>query len=123
MGSISAKEVAQEVLETVRKGKRPNLGKIILKKGYSLTTSTVPSQVTKTKSYQKVILPYAQRLQRHQEKILKAMENKDLSNEDYKVLADSLSKVTHDVQLLTGGSTENVQQILVQFIDVKPKDN
>ena len=123
MGSISAKEVAQEVLETVRKGKRPNLGKIILKKGYSLTTSTVPSQVTKTKSYQKVILPYAQRLQRHQEKILKAMENKDLSNEDYKVLADSLSKVTHDVQLLTGGSTENVQLILVQFIDAKPKDN
>ena len=47
------------------------------------------------------------------------MEQKDLSEEDYKVLADSLTKVTHDVQLLTGGSTANVQQILVKFLDAK----
>ncbi len=122
MGSIAAKAVAYEVLETIRKGKRPNLGKIIKKKGYAVTTSTVPSQVTNTESYQSVVLPYAQRLQKHQEKILKAMEAKNLKKEQYKVLTDALAKVTHDVQLLTGGSTENLaQKVLVQFIDAKDK--
>jgi hypothetical protein len=124
MGSIAAQEVAKEVLETVRKGKRPNLGKIIKEKGYALTTSTVPTQVTKTKSYQKVIKPYAERLQKHQEKVLRAMEEKDLSAEQYKTLADALAKITHDVQVLTGGSTDNIaQKVLVEFIDAKENIN
>lgn len=124
MGSIAPTLVAQDVLESVRKGKRPNLGKIILKRGYALTTSTVPSQVTNTKAYKKVVLPYAERLQKHQEKILKAMEAKDLSVEEYKTLSDSLTKITHDVQILTGGSTENVKTaLLVKFIDAKDNGN
>ena len=108
MGSISATQVGEKVLDSLRKKKRPILGKILKESGYALSTSMVPSNVTRTKSYRKVVLPYAQRLQKHQEKILKAMEAKDLSDEDYKVLSDSLTKVTHDVQLLTGGSTDNV---------------
>lgn len=124
MGSIAAQQVGLKVLDSIRRGKRPNLGKILKENGYAETTSTVPSQVTKTKSYQKIVLPYAQRLQKHQEKILKAMEEKDLSVEDYKVLADSLTKVTHDVQLLTGGSTENLaQKVLVEFIDAEDNQN
>lgn len=118
MASIAATQVGIEVLETVRKGKRPNLGKIIKANGYALTTSTVPSQVTNTKSYQKVVKPYTERLIKHQEKVLRAMEAKDLNEEQYKTLTDSLAKITHDVQLLTGGSTENVaQKVLVEFID------
>ena len=124
MGSIAAQQVAVEVLETVRKGKRPNLGKIIKSKGYSETTSTVPTQVTRTKSYQSVIKPYTERLIKHREKILQAMEAKELDNESYKVLADSLTKVTHDVQLLTGGATENLaHKVLVEFIDAKEDTN
>src|SRR3990167_4908512 len=108
MSSEAAEAVAIDVLKKVRIGQIPNKGKIIKKHGYSKTVSKSPTKVTKTKSYLKIILPYAQRLQKHQEKILKAMEAKDLSDEDYKVLSDSLTKVTHDVQLLTGGSTDNV---------------
>ncbi len=124
MASIAAQQVGEEVLDSLRKGKRPILGKIIKAKGYALTTSTVPSNVTKTKSYQKVVKPYTERLKKHQEKILKAMESKDLSVEEYKTLTDSLAKVTHDVQLLTGGSTENLAtQVLVKFVNDKDDTN
>src|SRR3990167_8274628 len=118
MSSEAAEAVAIDVLKKVRIGQIPNKGKIIKKHGYSETVSKSPTKVTKTKSYLKITLPYAQRLQKHQEKILKAMEGKNLSYEEYKTLTDSLSKVTHDVQLLTGGATEHLaQKVLVEFID------
>lgn len=116
MASVAAAKVAQEVLGTLGTKKRPNITKIAIKNGYTPKTAN-SGAVQATKTYKRIVLPYAQRLQKHQEKILKAMEAKDLSYEDYKTLTDSLAKVTHDVQLLTGGSTANVQAVLVRFID------
>ena len=107
MASIAAKEVAYEVLETVRKGKRPILGKIIRKKGYALTTSTVPSQVTNTKSYQGVIKPLVLQLEEERQAIMARLP-KVRSKAKYRDLMDGLDKVTKTHQLLTGGSTENV---------------
>ena len=118
MGSIAAEEVAREVLGNLGKPVRPNITQIAIRKGLKPKYAN-SGQVQKTKAYRAIIDPYANRLKRHQEKILKAMEAKDLSEEDYKTLTDSLAKVTHDVQILTGGSTENVQQVLVRFIDAK----
>jgi len=107
MGSIAAKEVGKEVLETVRKGKRPILGKIIRKKGYALTTSTVPTQVTRTKSYKKVVEPVLERYLREEQRILKAAEKKNLNKEQYRILIDSLDKIRKQIQLLSGGRTGN----------------
>ncbi len=122
MGSIAAKEVAQEVLETVRKGKRPILGKIIRKKGYALTTSTVPSQVTNTKSYKSVISPLVSRLEEERDAIVERLKV-TRGKAKYRDLVDGLDKITKNIQLLTGGSTQNVQQVLVKFLDVKDNRN
>jgi hypothetical protein len=108
MGSIAAKQVAEEVLETVRKGKRPNLGKIIRKHGYSKTTSTVPSQVTKTKTYRAVLSPVVKLMERHRQRIMEELERKDLTKERYRDLMEGLDKITKNHQLLTGGETENI---------------
>ena len=119
MGSVMAEAVARERIKQVERGGESSITKIAPKKGYSIRTAQ-SGKIQKTESYKKVISPYTQRLQKHQAKVLKAMESKDLDEEEYKVLADSLAKITHDVQLLTGGSTENLaQKVLVQFIDVK----
>ena len=116
MVSLMAEAVARERIKQVEMGGDSAITTIAPKKGYSIK-SAISGKIQKTKSYQNVVLPYTERLVKHQEKILKAMEQKDLTEEDYKVLADSLTKVTHDVQILTGGSTENVQQVLVRFLD------
>ncbi len=107
MSSIAAQEVGKEVLETVRKGKRPILGKIIRKKGYALTTSTVPTQVTRTKSYKEVVKPVLERYLKEEQRLLEAVEKKNLKKEQYRILIDSLDKVRKQIQILSGGRTGN----------------
>ena len=107
MASIAAQEVGKEVLETVRRGKRPVLGEIIKKKGYALTTSTVPTQVTRTKSYQQVVSPLVMQLEKERQAILDRLP-KVRNKAKYRDLTDGLDKVTKTIQLLTGGATENV---------------
>lgn len=107
MGSIDAKNVAKEVLETIGTDKKVSLRKIIKKNGYSQHTADNPLLVTETKSYKEVIDPIVERWRKERERITLAMEGKDLSKEQYKTLADSLDTITKNIQLLTGGKTEN----------------
>lgn len=125
MPSIAAKEVAREVLETVRKGKKPNLGKIIKSKGYALTTSTVPTQVTNTISYQEEISPVVKRLERERERIVSALEGKNLTKERYQTLIDGLDKITKNVQLLSGKATGNIAVIPITnvFSSISHEEN
>lgn len=108
MASISAQEVAKEVIEKVRNGERPNLGDIIESKGYSKSTSTIPAKVTRTKSYQAVMFPVVKALELERQRIIKALANKDLEKERYKDLIDGLDKVTKNHQLLSGGATDRI---------------
>ena len=107
MASLDAQNVAKEVLETVGKGKKVVLGKIIKKNGYAQNTADSPKQVTNTKSFQNVINPIVQRWEKERERITLALENKDLDKEQYRTLVDALDTITKNVQLLTGGKTEN----------------
>lgn len=122
MASLAAEKVARAVIAEVENGGKPVITTIAPKHGYSPRTAH-SGKIQKSPSYQKVLQPYTARLQRHQEKILLAMESKDLDEEQYKTLADALAKITHDVQLLTGGSTENTaHKVLVEFINGKDHD-
>jgi len=107
MGSIDAKNVAKEVLEIIGTNKKVSLRKIIKKNGYAQNTADNPKLVTETQSYKDVIDPIVERWRKERERITKAMEEKDLSKEQYKVLADSMDTITKNIQLLTGGKTEN----------------
>lgn len=109
MNSIPAQEVAKEVSENIRKGKRPNLGKIIRSKGYTESTSKSPQRVTDTKSYQEAISPIVDEYKKLQEKIMKELNRKGrtFTKEKLIFLSGSLKNTTHDLQLLTGGKTEN----------------
>ena len=95
------------MLETVGRGKKVVLGKIIKKNGYAQNTADSPKQVTNTKSFQNVINPIVQRWEKERERITLALENKDLDKEQYRTLVDALDTITKNVQLLTGGKTEN----------------
>lgn len=108
MSSENAKLVARKVSETIRKGKRVNLGNIIKESGYSEITSKSPTLVTKTKTYQKEIRPLAQGIDREIERIKKELATRVLSDERYETLTRAMDILIKNHQLLTGGETERV---------------
>lgn len=116
MASIAAKLVAKDVSESIRKGKRPNLGKIAIKNGYSESTSKSPTIITETKSYKEEIEPIIVQLEKERQRIIKALANKDVDLERYATLTDSMDKITKNIQLLSGKETER-QGVTINIID------
>lgn len=114
MSSINAENVAKTVIERVRKGKKVILGEIIESHGYAPSIATAPTKVTKTKSYQNAIKPLVNQLETERQAILnKLPEVRD--DASYRDLIDGLDKITKNIQLLTGGATDN---IAVQGVEI-----
>lgn len=107
MSSINAEQVAMEVSENIRKDKPVNLGKIIAKR-YAKSTSLKPKLVTSTKSYQRVIEPVVKDWIRERNRLTKALMEKDLTKLQYRDGMDAIDKFTKNIQLLSGGATENI---------------
>lgn len=108
MASHNAKLAAKKVSETIRSGKKVNLGKILKENGYSESTSKHPDLVTKTKSFQEVIKPVVDEMDRLRTKIVTEMHSKDLTKVKFMDLSFALKNTTHDIQLIRGKSTENI---------------
>lgn len=104
MGSINAKNVAKEVSENVRKGKLVKLGAIMLKNGYSKSTSRKPKHVTETKSFQKEMAPILAQMEKERQAILLRLP-KVRAKAKYRDLMDGLDKTTKNIQLLSGKET------------------
>lgn len=104
MGSTNAKMVAIAVSETVRKGKRVNLGKIMKENGYSDSTSKKPSRVTRSKSYKEVVDPIIDALKKERQAIMSRLP-KVRAKAKYRDLIDGLDKTTKNIQLLEGKET------------------
>jgi hypothetical protein len=115
MSSINAKEVAREVSESIRKGKRVILGEII-KKRYAESTSKKPKLVTSTKSYQEIIKPVADGLFNEIKKIQKEMQSRNLTGEEYKTLAEVLDKTVKNYQLLSDKPTDITKNNAIEEI-------
>ncbi len=107
-GSENIRAVARDVVETVQKGEKVVMSKILRRHGYSESTAASPVQVTSRPAYKEEIRTYTEQLEQHRQNVLTAMMNKDLDTEQYRTLSDAQTKLTHDVQLLSGGKTENV---------------
>lgn len=112
MASKNAELVAKDVLETIRNGKKINMGKIIKKHGYSDTVSKAPTKVTKTKTYQKAMKPVLEQLDGLIQKALKELSIKSLEGERFKDITSSLDLLIKNKQLLGGGSTERMTIVL-----------
>ena len=112
MASEDAKNVAKQVLETIGSGEKIILGEILRNNGYSDNTADNPLLVTSTKSYQDVINPVIVKMEKERDRLLLALANKDLSEEKYQTMIDGLDKLTKNIQLLNGGSTERSSVIV-----------
>ena len=106
MASDNAKRAATKVVESLGTGKKVNMGKILREVGYSDNTSDNPQEVTGTKSYQSVVMPFLEKLEAERNRILMEISTKDLDNERHTDLVRSLDTLTKNVQLLSGKETE-----------------
>lgn len=85
-----------------------NVSKSMREVGYPETTAKNPQIVVASKVYQSEVRSVLQRYEAIRDKVLLALEQKDLSKDQTFTLASTLKGVTHDIQLLSGGKTENV---------------
>lgn len=106
MASIAAKAVAEEVLETLGKGKMPNVTKIAVKKGYTPNTAG-SGAVQKTKTFQKVVGNALDLFEKERQAIFEEMERKR-KKAPYSSLVGGLEVTSKNIQLLSGGATENL---------------
>lgn len=105
MASNNAKAVAKEVIETLGKSRKVQLGKIIRKHGYSDRTSKTPQNVTNTKSYQEEINPFVDAMVKQRQRAIDAIASRKLSKDKTRDLVDMIDKLTKNVQLLSGKAT------------------
>lgn len=102
-----AQEVAKEVLIKVRNGKRPNMQEIQQKYGYSKQSARA-MKAKRTETFKKITKPIVEEMEKERNRLLQALASKDLTLERYRDLIDGVDKLTKNMQLLTGGATENV---------------
>ena len=107
MASVDAQNVAKEVLEKLGKGEKISLGEIARKNGYALSTADNPRNITETESYQRVLRPVLTQLESERQAILDRLpEVREKAK--YRDLVEGLDKISKNIQLLSGGATENI---------------
>lgn len=106
--SLRAQQVAKDVQKAILSGKIPAMGEIVEKRGYSKSTVINPKRVTKTTSYQEEMYNFAKELEKQRDRFLKEIATRDLSGEELKVVTEALDKLNKNLQLATGGNTENI---------------
>jgi hypothetical protein len=121
--SINAINVANDVLENVRKGKLVNKKEIILKRGYAPSIATAPTKVTLTKSYQSVISPVVDQMVKARDRALNEINSRELDKVQYADLITAINKLSHDIQILSGGATENINVKPLATLDELRQNN
>ena len=107
MKETIARLTALDVLEDIGKGRKRNVSKSAIKHGAAIKYA-YSGNIQKTKEYKAIIDTALDKMQRIREKMLTSLEKKDTDEEDTRTLVQSQSTLTHDIQLLSGGKTENV---------------
>lgn len=112
MATPKQEKLAKKITENYRSKKTKTLGKMLEESDYTKSTSEQPSRIIKSKGVQKEIKPILQELEELRQRTITALKEKDLNQEKVQELNNLLKNLNHDIQLLSGGSTERVENIL-----------
>lgn len=106
MSTLRQKKAVKEIVEN-----GGIVSKAMKDTGYSENTAKTPQKLTNSKGYKEEAKPFLDKLEKERDRIIKAMSEMNLSEEEYKDLGTVLDKVTGKIQLLSGGVTERVELI------------
>jgi hypothetical protein len=102
-----AKAAAKEVSDIIRAGGVPVMGKVMKKVGYATSTTKRPTQLTQSQEFQEAIDPVVKQMIALRNQAMKRMKE-TADKASYRDVTDSLDKLTKNIQLLSGKSTENI---------------
>lgn len=111
--SINEQRVLTAMEEHIKAGKRIVKTRIARENGYS-RTSAKSMKPYKNKGFQQAEASLLERLAKERERVMLAMQAKNLSKEEYKTLLTALDVITKNHQLLRGESTDNVEFKIVE---------
>lgn len=122
-----ARNTALEVVEKLRRGEKPVVYKIAQKHGYSLN-SALTSVPQNTLTYKAIVDPVIKEYERARTKAMKALADKDMSEERAIDLSTIAKNLTHDIQLLSGKSTSTDtttedKQVIINILQLVQRDN
>ncbi len=104
---IRAKEYVKNLIKT--KSKKEAREKAGYSKSYALS-----GQIDKTEAVQREKYIFLSKLEKERNRIVKALENKNLDEERYETLLKGLDTIQKHVTLLSGGPTER-QELNITF--------
>ena len=98
-------------------GSTKSLGQLLKEAGYSDASAHNPKIILESKEIQEGLNDVIADLEELRRDALKALKEKDLSEERYSDIVKGIDTLTKNHQLLTGGETErNNAPVLVKFI-------
>jgi hypothetical protein len=99
--TIRHKRIAKEIL------KSPTRKEAMLNSGYALSYANT-GHILQKQGFIKAVEPILERYKREEQRLLNAMDAKNLDKEQYRTQIDAIDKVRKQIQLLSGSATENV---------------
>ncbi len=108
--TLKQKQVAKNYIASVESGKPMTKGEIVASAGYG-KVSKQPSRVINSRGVQEEMRPFVLGLEKLRRKVLYELHSKNLKTVKFRDLSTTLGKLTHDIQLLSGGSTDNVMVV------------
>ena len=119
--SANAEAFAKEVIDTLAKGGKVNLGKIAKNHGYSDAMAKNPAKIMETHSFKETTAPLLDRLVALRESIVDQM-TKRVGTAAFSSLGMSLDGVSKQINLLTGKPTDRTEFVLPDEAKKKLKD-
>ena len=95
------------------------MAEVMRKNGYAPSTVKKPGRVIASKDFQEAIDPVVAKMMKIREIAMKRMED-TASKASFRDVTDSMDKLTKNIQLLSGKSTENVN---AKVIYLPQRDN
>ena len=110
--TINQQKVVKKTIEKLGKGEIINKGKILQESGYSKATSINPEVVYDSDGVKGELEPIVSRMTKERDRLLTEAQTRVLTDVRYKEIMDSLDTLTKNIQLLSGGTTENINLII-----------
>ena len=102
-----AVQMAKRVSEAIGQGKKVVLGEIARDVGYAEGTSRNPQQITRSIAYRQAINDFLPIAEKARQNAIDAIAKRNMNKEKLPAVTDAMDKLTKNIQLLSGSSTEN----------------
>ena len=107
MATIRQKKAVDRIVEN-----HGVIGRSMVEAGYKPNTAKNPKNLTESEAFKTELKPLLDRLTEDRDRAIRMMKGK-ISKAKYRDLTDATDKLTKNIQLLSGGSTERIINIQI----------